>query len=150
QVPDAYVTRDGRPVADAKASNAVVGVWSSTERRSIPVLRGRQYGNGRWTQDSRLGNPLINEVIIPIGKKDLFNATQPKDDARNFGAYAVNPEPARILNALFGLGIKETGRTDIVQALLTGLPGLTQISPKAVPADTLKVNLGVAPSATPS
>jgi hypothetical protein len=126
----------------------VVGVWSTTERRSISVLRGK--ARPHWTQVSRLGNPLINEVIIPVGKKDMFNATAPKDDAKNFGAYAVAPEPARILNALFHLGIKETGRTDIVQALLTGLPGLTQISPKAVPADTLKVNLGVPPAATPN
>jgi hypothetical protein len=148
QVPDAHITRDGKPVAGAKASNAVVGVWSTTERRSPSVLRGN--GKDRWTQVSRLGNPLINEVVIPIGAKDKFNATSPADDAKNFGTYAVNPEPARILNALFKLGIKETGRTDIVQALLTGLPGLTQISPKAVPADTLKVNLGVAPSATPN
>jgi hypothetical protein len=149
QVPDAAVTRDGKPVAVAKAANAVVGVWSSTERRSIPVLRGKR-AKARWTQVSRLGNPLINEVVIPIGKKDLFNATPPSDDLKNFGAYALSPEPARILNALFKLGIKESGRTDIVQALLTGLPGLTQISPKAVPADTLKVNLGVAPAANPS
>jgi hypothetical protein len=148
QVPQADVTRDGRPVKDAKAANAVVGVWSTTERRSVSVLRGK--GDDHWTQVSRLGNPLINEVIIPIGQKDKFNATAPANDAKNFGAFAVNPEPARVLNALFGLGIKETGRTDIVQALLTGLPGLTQISPKAVPADTLKVNLGVPPSATPN
>src|SRR6201999_2502008 len=147
QVPDAHITRDGKPVSGPKASNAVVGVWSTTERRSISVLHG---GKSHWTQVSRLGNPLINEVIIPIGKKDMFNATAPADDAKNFGAYALAPEPARILNALFGLGVKETGRTDIVQALLTGLPGLTQISPKAVPADTLKVNLGVPPAATPN
>jgi len=146
QVPDAHITRDGKAVSSAKAPNAVVGVWSTTERRSIGVLHGRPH----WTQVSRLGNPLINEVIIPIGQKDRFNATEPKDDAKNFGAYALNPEPARILNALFHLGVKETDRTDIVQALLTGLPGLTQISPKAVPADTLKVNLGVPAAANPN
>ncbi len=147
QVPDAHITRDGKAVSGATASNAVVGVWSTTERKAISVS-GK--GASHWTQVSRLGNPLINEVIIPIGSKDKFNETAPADDAKNFGAFAVNPEPARILNALFHLGIKETGRTDIVQALLTGLPGLTQISPKAVPADTLKVNLGVPAAATPN
>jgi hypothetical protein len=147
QVPDAHITRDGKAVSGPKAANAVVGVWSTTERRSISVTRG---GKSHWTQVSRLGNPLINEVIIPIGRKDMFNATAPADDAKNFGAYALAPEPARLLNGLFGLGVKETGRTDIVQALLTGLPGLTQISPKAVPADTLKVNLGVPPAAAPN
>jgi hypothetical protein len=149
QVPTDEVTRDGRPVRSASARNAVVGVWSTTERRSIK-LTGKDKGKVDWVQVSRLGNPLINEVVIPIGKKDLYNATGPATDGKNFGAAATNPEPAKILNALFNLGIKETNRTDIVQALLTGVPGLTQISPNAVPADTLKVNLGVAPTATPN
>jgi hypothetical protein len=150
QVPESEVTRDGKPVADAKADDAVVGVWASTERRRVNVLRrGRGHGK-RWVQVSRLGNPLINEVIIPIGQKDKFNRTSPADDLKNFGQYALNPEPARLLNALFHLGVKETNRTDIVQALLTGVPGLTQIGSHPVPADTLKINLGVPPSASPS
>jgi hypothetical protein len=146
QVPQSEVTRDGRPVSSAKAANAVIGIWTTTERRAIKV-KGR---GARWVQVSRLGNPLINEVVIPIGAKDFYNATAPKDDLKHFGAGALSPEPARILNALFHLGIKEHDRTDIVQALLTGIPGLTQISPKPVPADTLKFNLGVPPSASPS
>ena len=110
---------------------------------------GKRHGS-RWVQVSRLGNPLINEVIIPIGQKDKFNRTSPADDLKNFGKYALNPEPARLLNALFKLGVKETNRTDIVQALLTGVPGLTQIGSHPAPADTLKLNLGVPPSASPS
>ena len=89
-------------------------------------------------------------MIIPIGLKDKFNRTSPADDAANFGAGALAPEPARLLNALFNLGVKETDRTDIVGALLTGVPGLTQIGSSPVPADTLKVNLGVPPSASPN
>jgi hypothetical protein len=100
----------------------------------------------RDVQVSRLGNPLINEVIIPLAHKDQFNRTTPDRDAALYGKFAVNPEPARLLNALFGLGVKETGRTDIVTALLTGIPGKTQIAPNAVPADTLKINLGVPPT----
>jgi hypothetical protein len=158
QVPEREVTRDGKSVSGMKAGNAVVGVWSTTERKRGSVFAGsssRKHKHGKrhqdgWVQVSRLGNPLINEVIIPIGKKDKFNATSPADDAKNFGKFALNPEPARILNALFGLGIKETNRTDIVQALLTGVPGLTQISKKPAAADTLKLNLGVAPSANPN
>jgi hypothetical protein len=153
QVPEREVTVDGRQVADMKAKNAVVGVWSSTERRSVSVLaRGarKSSSNRGWTQVSRLGNPLINEVVIPIGQKDRFNATSPADDLKNFGKFALNPEPARLLNALFPQlgGVKETNRTDIVQALLTGVPGLTQIGSNPAPADTLKLNLGVPPSAT--
>jgi hypothetical protein len=157
QVPEREVTRDGRQVADMKADNAAIGVWSTTERRRGSVLgsqaTGRKQGSRsgkQWVQVSRLGNPLINEVIVPIGKKDKFNATSPADDRKNFGQFALNPEPARVLNALFGLGIQETNRTDIVQALLTGVPGLTQIGRNPAAADTLKLNLGVQPAANPN
>ncbi|HEX2414313.1 MAG TPA: DUF4331 domain-containing protein [Thermoleophilaceae bacterium] len=158
QVPEREVTRDRKQVAGADAGNAVVGVWSTTERKRATVVRSAKSRKGKagrhhrkhWVQVSRLGNPLINEVIIPIGMKDKFNATSPANDAKNFGKFALNPEPARILNALFNLGIKETNRTDIVQALLTGLPGLTQIGKNPAAADTLKLNLGVPPSANPS
>ena len=152
QVPEREVTRDRKSVSDMSSKNAVVGVWSTTERKRGSVLSsGRKHGKrGRWVQVSRLGNPLINEVIIPIGRKDKFNATSPANDAKNFGAFALSPEPARILNALFDLDIQEDNRTDIVQALLTGVPGLTQIGKKPAAADTLKLNLGVAPAANPN
>ncbi len=149
QVPEADVTRDGQPVAGANAGNAVVGVWASTERRRLTVGGKRQRAG--WQQVSRLGNPLINEVVIPLGRKDQFNATTPDQDARLFGRFALNPELARLLNVLYpGLNVPETDRSDIVQALLTGIPGLTQIAPGAVAADTLKVNLGVPPTAAPN
>jgi hypothetical protein len=152
QVPESRVTRDGKAVAAANSANAVVGVWSSTERRRLQVTNqssGRG-SRGKWVQVSRLGNPLVNEVVIPLGKKDQFNRTRPKDDAANYGAFVVKPELAHLMNVLFNLGVKETGRTDIVTALLTGIPMLTQISSKPAAADTLKINLGVAPAATPN
>ncbi|MEA2133605.1 MAG: hypothetical protein QOC68_1514 [Solirubrobacteraceae bacterium] len=149
QVPESAVTRDGKPVSDMKSGNAVVGVWASTERRRLSVRRGKHHGRS-WVQVSRLGNPLINEVVIPIGQKDRFNRTEPADDAANFGKYVVNPEVARLLNALFKLDVKETGRTDIVQALLTGVPGLTQIGAHPAAADTLKLNLGVPANPAPN
>src|SRR3954470_17975525 len=155
EIPKAHVTRDAKPVAGPKAANAVVGVWASTERprqmvtqaaRSAKAKRSQADGD---VQVSRLGNPLVNEVVIPLGKKDYFNATQPADDAKNFGKYVVSPELAKVINILFpGLNVPENDRTDIVQALLTGIPGLTQIDPKAPPTDTLKVNLATAPSGT--
>jgi uncharacterized protein DUF4331 len=153
QVPKSAVTRDARPVSGPTAPNAVVGVWSSTERRRVQVTNDATAsagGKGGWVQVSRLGNPLVNEVVVPLKDKDKFNRTQPADDAKNYGKYVVTPHLAAVLNQLFGLGIKETGRTDIVTALLTGIPGVTQIDPKAknpVAADTLKINLGVPPSA---
>jgi hypothetical protein len=150
QVPEAQVTRNHQAVSGPSAANAVVGVWSSTERPRLLVSGSGTKGSGRDVQVSRLGNPLVNEVIIPLGQKDHFNATQPANDLKNFGKYVLSPEPAKLMNALFNLGVKETNRTDIVQALLTGIPGLTQIAPKAPPTDTLKLNLGVPPSANPS
>jgi Domain of unknown function (DUF4331) len=150
QVPEAKVTKNRKAVSGADASNAVVGVWASTERRALQVSNSSSNGSGKWVQVSRLGNPLVNEVVIPLGQKDKFNRTQPKDDAKNYGKYVVEPELAKLMNALFDLGVKETGRTDIVTALLTGVPGLTQIGSKPAAADTLKINLGVAPNATPS
>jgi hypothetical protein len=153
QIPESEVTRNGRSVSGADAKNAAVGVWATTERKTMRVMasrKGHKRYRPRWQQVSRLGNPLINEVVIPIGKKDKFNRTSPADDLANFGAFALAPEPAKLLNALFGLGVKETNRTDIVQALLTGVPGLTQIGNNPAPADTLKVNLGVPPSANPN
>jgi hypothetical protein len=146
QVAESQVTRDRGSVSGPSSSNAVIGVWSTTERRRLQVTNSTTGASGGYVQVSRLGNPLINEVIIPQGRKDQFNRTSPHNDAALYGRYAVNPEPARLLNALFGLGVKTTGRTDIVAALLVGLPGKTKIAPNAVPADTLKINLGVPPS----
>src|SRR6266480_3155637 len=157
QVPKSKVTRNGRPVSGPTAKNAVVGVWSSTERPRIQVnglnsVTGRSAAKRRASEQdvqvSRLGNPLINELVIPIGLKDKFNATQPANDAANFGAFVVKPELAKVLNVLFpGLNVPETNRTDIVQALLTGIPGVTQIGSHPAAADTLKINLGVPPTA---
>ena len=146
QVPEAQVTKNHQAVAGADASNAVVGVWSSTERRALQVTNGTGKSKGKWVQVSRLGNPLVNEVVIPLGQKDRFNRTQPQNDAKNYGKYVVTPELAKLMNVLFDLGVKETDRTDIVTALLTGVPGLTQIGSKPAAADTLKINLGVPPA----
>src|SRR5215213_3423909 len=98
QDPDEDVTRDGKPVMDMKAGNAVIGAWASTERRSVDV-GGK--GGGGWRQVSRLGNPLVNEVIIPLSHKDKFNRTQPAGDAKNYGAFVVKPGIAAALNALY-------------------------------------------------
>jgi uncharacterized protein DUF4331 len=178
QVPKSQVTRDGKVVSGPSAPNAVIGVWSSTDRQRLQASgaaaaragkahKGHKGHKGRKAQSddpskgnkhdfiqvSRLGNPLINEVVIPLGSKDQFNATQPSDDAKNFGQFVVNPELARLLNALYGLGVQVDNRTDIVQALLTGFPDQpvkTQIAPNPAAADTLKLNLGVPPKSTPS
>jgi Domain of unknown function (DUF4331) len=148
KLPERAITRNGRAVGAPDAANAAVGVWASTERQRLVVASGRgQGGRGRYVQVNRLGNPLINELFIPISRKDEFNRSRPRTDGRKFGQYALEPELIKALNALFMLGCKESDRTDIVQALFTGIPGVTQIGSKPVPADTLKLNLGVPPTA---
>jgi hypothetical protein len=166
QVPKSEVTVDGKPVTSPSAPNAVVGVWSSTDRPRLEVQGGnsvtasaakhkghKKHGkkaDGGYVQVSRLGNPLVNEVIIPIGQKDHFNATQPSQDAKLYGQFVLKPELAAVMNQLFNINAPETNRTDIVQALLTGIPGKTQIGKHPVAADTLKINLGVPPAANPN
>ena len=122
QIPEEEITRNGQPVAGPDAHNAVVGVWSTTERRKLELTNadydretGGKIGRARnkWVQVSRLGNPLINEVIIPLGDKDKFNRTTPDKDAANYGQYVLQPELAAVLNALFGVGAPETDREDL-------------------------------------
>ena len=106
-------------------------MWASTERRKLQVTDSRTgKGKGNYVQVNRLGNPLVNELIIGLPDKDKFNRTEPQDDAKNYAGYVVEPEILKALNALFNLNIKEKDRTDLV-ALITGLEGLNKISPKA-------------------
>jgi hypothetical protein len=136
-----------RKKTSSVSSAPVVGTWASTERRKLEVTNGRGRGGvGKWVQVNRLGNPLINELFVPISRKDEFNRTPPSQDGKRFGQYALEPELVKAINALFNLGCPETNRTDIVQALFTGIPGVTQIGNNPAAADTLKLNLGVPPT----
>jgi uncharacterized protein DUF4331 len=150
QVPEEHVTKNGERVDSDKDKNAVVGVWASTERKRVQVAGSKSDDDGRgddWVQVSRLGNPLVNEVVIPLGLKDKFNSTEPADDAQ-YAKYVLEPELAKLFNALFNLGVKETDRTDIVLALLQGVPDLNRQTGK--PVDTLKLNLGTDPASNPN
>ncbi len=156
RVPKGRLTRDGENVTSPEDPNAVIGVWASSERRKIEVTNSDFDNNalsrGSKVQVSRLGNPLVNEVIIPLGMKDRFNRTTPDGDARRFGQFVVKPELAAILNALFDVGAPTEDRTDIVQALLQGIPGLNQLDDgdSPLPTDTLKLNMGVPITENPS
>ncbi len=150
QVPEQDVTTDGKPVDSEKSENAVVGVWSTTERQTVSPEGS---GTGEFQQVSRLGNPLVNEVIIPLGQKDKFNRTTPDADAANYGKYVLEPELAAVLNVLFPdmVNAPEKNRTDIVQAVLQGIPGLNAFPGEASKnaTDTIKINLGTPPSSNP-
>ena len=78
------------------ASDPVIGVWSTTDRYSTKVFGGGKVKDkGKFTQVSRLGMPLVNEVVAPLGAKDLFNASEPADDAQFLQA-VEDPEVARL------------------------------------------------------
>ena len=124
--------------------NHIVGIWAAAERPKVTV-RG---GSKQWVQVSRLGNPLINEVLIPTQLKDKWNATTPDKD-KQFEQYYSSPVLAHLLNQLypqFG-PFQETNRNDLVSVLLTGLkePNLNYTGP--TDADELRLNLAIAPTA---
>src|SRR5439155_16111948 len=93
-----------------------------------------------WTQVSRLGEPLINEVVIPTGLKDLWNRTTPDQDVK-FQKYYTSPILAAVMNKLYKLGVPETGRDDLIAVLLTGIPKLNFTGSKL--ADLLRLNLTI-------
>lgn len=138
QVPIAQLATFGRPT---------IGVYASASRQKITILEddGTRKGNGPWQQVSRLANPLINEVIIPLGQKDRWNATEPKNDAQFVGRY-TEPEVTKLENALYAVldDAPETGRGDLVAVLLTGVPGLNFTG--QTPADLIRLNTSIAPS----
>jgi hypothetical protein len=126
-------------------TNHVVGVWTATDRQHVTVVGGR--ARTRWVQVSRLGNPLINEVLIPTAKKDYWNSQSPAND-KQFAQYYSSPILAAVLQKLypqFG-PYKQTDRTDLTAVLLTGLatPKLNYTGPTL--ADELRLNLTIPPT----
>lgn len=135
------------PIAGLQAKNGIIGVWSSVDRRKI-ATRGLKYReSGAWIQVNRLANPLVNEVIIPTGLKDQWNALQPWQEGR-FRKYYETPILAAVINKLYKLGAPETGRDDLVAVLLTGVPQLNFTSPRL--SEVLRLNLTIPVSAKPS
>ncbi len=130
--------------------NAVIGVWMTASRPSTRIFNedGTQVNDGPMVQVSRLGAPLVNEVVVPRGFKDLFNASHPRDDAR-FLSGVTDPELAKLFNAVLNFPAPTTNRTDLVQVFLTGVPGAT-MPPNVKPAEMLRLNVAVPPSASPN
>ena len=131
------------PISQVDTPSHTIGVWSATDRRNVVVDGKLRRG---WTQVSRLGEPLVNEVVIPTGLKDLWNRTSPAADAQ-FKKYYESPILAAVLNKLYKLDVPETGRDDLVAVLGTGIPKVTYTGPTF--ADELRVNLAVPPAAHP-
>jgi hypothetical protein len=138
EVPIDMIAKDGeRPEAGSTNPSAVVGVHATASRQRKRVLRRHrpERNKGRYVQVSRLGWPLVNEVVIPLKDKDKYNRSRPKDDVANFGAYILFPELPGLLNLVLGAGCADTptgGRGDIVGLL--GSHGTT-------PADLQRIDI---------
>ncbi len=163
EVPISCLTRD--------ANSPVVGAWTTASQRQSRILnakpsgatgsaraqaRGASVEGGAWTQVSRLGSPLVNEVVIGITDKDRFNASEPKDDPQ-FLSYVTEPTLPVLLNALFGNAarVPPTPRNDLVQAFLTGVPGVNagtngMASTTVAPGEMLRLNTAIPATAAAS
>jgi hypothetical protein len=147
QIPIDQLTRDGRLPAGPTDPDAVLGIYASASRQTLSVKGDdNDQGDGSTlVQVSRLGNPLINEVVIPLGQKDRWNMADPRGDLRFLVRYTA-PEVTRLENILYPVldNAPETGRGDLVAVLLTGIPGLNFTG--ETKADLLRLNTGIPPS----
>ncbi len=153
QVPKSMLTNDGEDVSAPDAPNAVIGVYAGTMRQSTKVHteNGEHEMSGDSVQVARLGNPLINEVIIPIGQKDEWNASHPADDAQFMDRY-LNPELAAIINTVYPTlpDARTSDRSDLVLILGQGVPGLNATNTGDTLYDLLRLNMGIPPTENPS
>jgi hypothetical protein len=147
QVPIERLTRDGE-VHNAGDPEAVLGIYASATRPRVRTIlgNGRTKSVGRQIQVSRLGNPLVNEVVIPLDRKDRWNSEDPDDEEAFVEEYS-EPEVTRLENALYPVldDAPATGRGDLVAIHLTGVPGLNFTSNDK--AELLRLNTGIPPSA---
>ena len=156
RVPIAQLTADRKLPSGPNDKDAVLGIWATAERQAVRTIRadGSVGNSGAWRQVSRLGNPLINEVIIPRVKKDYWNSQAPAGDSE-FATYYRNPELAALVNYLYPAlpDARTSGRDDLVAILLTGLDlrdvgGPINLNKTSnVKADMLRVNTGIKPNA---
>jgi hypothetical protein len=136
------------PITDVvKVPNTNIGIYASASRQARTILEkdGGRKTEGQFVQISRLGNPLINEVVIPLGQKDGWNRSEPEDDSAFTPRYET-PEVAHLQNVLYGgalMPVQETGRTDLTLILLTGVPGLNNTGPTQ--SDLLRLNTSLKP-----
>jgi hypothetical protein len=160
EVPISHLTKRGNVPTDPMDSAATIGVWGAAYRQRA-AMRGYESGHrnvGPWTQVSRLGNPLFNEVIVPLPKKDRWNSVGPDRD-RDFAGFVAQPELARLLPALYpgvfpNLAALTADRADLLAILLTGIPpGLIdgfQNFTGQTQADELRLNVAIPPSSRPN
>jgi len=162
QVPTKDLVRKG--ASGESDPRSVIGVWTTASRHAACVMdsqTGQLVTSGPFRQVSRLGNPLINEVIIALGDKDRWNAQLPADD-KQFAHYYANPELAALLPPLYPgvfpnlAALVKSGkpRADLEAILLTGIPsGIIpgfQNNTGSVLSDMLRLNTAIPPSSSPN
>jgi hypothetical protein len=161
KVPISMLTRDGSTPSNPIGVSSVLGIWGGASRRKVQVRDDNgngTKGSGPWVQVSRLGNPLFNEVIVPVGDKDRWNAVDPIQD-KSFEKYVNQPELAKLLPVLYpgvfpNLAAYTKDRADLHAILLTGIPQgivpgfMNFTGPK--PADMLRLNVAIPPSSNPN
>ncbi|WP_242625109.1 DUF4331 domain-containing protein [Krasilnikovia cinnamomea] len=140
QVPKNVLARNGNATR-----NPVIGIWSTTSRQRAEVVRADNSRKlfGGYQQVSRLGMPLVNEVVIPLGRKDEFNATKPQDDAK-FARFVTNPEVPRRIQDLYRIPAPATPRNDLAEVFLSGL--CKACGPVAVDLNSQRLNKDVDPA----
>ncbi len=135
QVPQSWVAKK----QNAK-KNPIIGVWSTTQKKSA---------NGKFQQISRLGNPLVNEVVIPLKLKDAFNGLKPTGDSAAL-KYVTHPELPKLVEAVYGIEAPKTPRNDLVSVFLTGVKGLNMPKGKITPSEQLRLNMSIPVTAEPN
>jgi Domain of unknown function (DUF4331) len=138
-----------------KGDESTIGIWSTATRPSMRIENGdgSQTFKGKLVQVSRLGSPLVNEVVVPVGLKDYFNSSKPKADGAAL-PLVQDPELPHLLNAVYGTEIPDSDdstagiqRADLIQVFLTGVPTLNQ--PAHVKAsEMLRLNTAIMPCST--
>jgi len=121
------------PVSELGGSEQIAGVYATTSRRQVRVLKSNRDKNvGRWVQVGRQGNPLFNEAFVAIADKDRYSRSSPAKDHHLFIQYALEPELAVLLNAIHGTAALTTNRTDLAGIFIP---------------DLIKVDLSTGPAA---
>jgi len=154
RVPLSDLTASGKTPVDPARMDSVVGIWTTASRQRTHLYEGAgatAQNFGGWEQVSRLGNPLINEVVIPMGSKDDWNHSKPSNDS-DYAASFLHPEVAGLLPVLYpgvfkNLAAYTKPRADLVAILGTGIPsgvvpGFQNYTGKVV-ADMLRLNLAI-------
>src|SRR5215472_1201119 len=150
------------------ARNPVIGIWSTTERPKVRITGKTITSTTNLVQVSRLGNPLVNEVVVPAGLKDAFNALPPDQDASIAPVVqrVKDPEVPKLIQAIYGIPAPAAPRDDLVEIFLTGITTKAggpihadlnsqlnnmDVNPaKFRPSEMLRLNLSVPVSANPS